>query len=80
MEVIPVGKDKFTLDKYKVFRNIIQVVLLEVQWKDDGAVNDSPSMLLIMKDQATNLVLTEFTLETLQGILSKVGYRVVKKK
>lgn len=74
MEVIPVGKDKFTLEKYKAFRSLI-----EVQWKDDGAVNDTPSLLFIMKDKMTNIAITQFTLETLQGILSKCGYRIVKK-
>lgn len=79
MEVIPVGKDNFTLKKYEMFRKVIQLGVMEVQWKDDGAINDTPSILLIMKDRKTNLCITEFSLETLQGILSKVGYRIVKK-
>ena len=80
MEVIPVGTNDFTLDKYKLFRpNAIEVGLMEVQWKDDGCVNDTPSMLFIMKDEAANVVITRLSLETLQGILSKCGYRVVKK-
>lgn len=79
MEVIPVGKGKFTLDKYRLFRSIIELGLMEVQWKEDGAINDTPSMLLIMKDKEINVCITEFSLETLQGIMSKVGYRIVKK-
>jgi len=80
MEVIPVGKGKFTLEKYRFFRDIIELGLMEVQWKDDGCVNDTPSMIFIMKDRETNVCITEFTLETLEGILSKVGYRIVKKR
>ena len=80
MLVVPVGKGKFTLDKYKLFRSIIELDLMEVQWKDDGCVNDTPSMIFIMKDRETNVCFTQFTLETLQGIMSKVGYRIVRKR
>lgn len=80
MEVIPVGKDKFTLEKYKMFRSLIELGVIECQWKDDGAINNTPSLLFIMKDRQTNIAITQMTLETLQGIMSKCGYRIVKKK
>lgn len=79
MEVIPVGKDKLTLEKYKLFRSVTETGIIEVQIKDDGAVNDTPSFLAIMKDQETNIYFTQFSFETLQAILSKMGYRVVRK-
>lgn len=79
MIVIPVGKDKFTLEKYRLFRSVTRVGLIEVQIKDDGAINDTPAFLGIMKDSDTNIYFTEFSFETLQGILSKIGYRCVKK-
>ncbi len=63
-----------------MFRSLIELGLMEVQWKDDGAINDTPSMIFIMKDRKTNVCFTQFTLETLQGVLSKVGYRIVKKR
>jgi hypothetical protein len=80
VEVIPVGKDKFTLEKYKMFRSLIELGVIECQWKDDGAINNTPSLLFIMKDRQTNIAITQMTLETLQGIMSKCGYRIVKKK
>ena len=80
MEVLPVGKDKFTLEKYRFFRNLIEIGLIEIQIKDDGAVNDTPSFLGIMKDNDTNIYYTEFSFETLQTILSKMGYVCVRKK
>jgi hypothetical protein len=80
MEVIPVGKDKFTLEKYKLFRIVEELGIIEVQIKDDGAVNDSPAFLAIMKDAETNVYFTQFSFETLQAILSKMGYRVVRRK
>ena len=80
MEVIPVGKGKFTLEKYGVFRDLIETGIIEVQIKDDGAINDTPSFLAIMKDKHTNIFYTQFSFETLQAILSKMGYIVVKKK
>jgi hypothetical protein len=79
MEVIPVGKDRFTLGKYGLIRNPKSVCIIEVQIKDDGAINDTPSFLAIMKDAATEVFYTEFSFETLQAILSKMGY-VVRKK
>jgi hypothetical protein len=80
MEVIPVGKDKFTLDKYKMFRVVAELGIIEVQIKDDGAVNDSPAFLAIMKDVNTNVYFTQFSFETLQAILGQMGYRTVRKK
>jgi hypothetical protein len=80
MEVIPVGTGKFTLDKYKLFRNPLRVLLLEVQIKDDGCINDTPAFLCIMKDERTNVYYTEFSFETLQAIFSKMGYQIVRKK
>jgi len=65
MDVIQVGKGNFTVDKYKFFRTIIHLGLIEVQWKDDGVVNDTPSMIFIMKDRKTNLCVSELSLETL---------------
>lgn len=79
MKVIPVGKDKFTLEKYYVFRDPKEVGIIEVQIKEDGAINDSPSFLAIMKDTETDVYYTQFSFETLQAILSKMGYRIVKK-
>lgn len=79
MIVIPVGKGKFVLEKYSFFRKLTQVGIMEVQIKDDGAVNDTPSFLAIMKDADTNITYTEFSLETLQAILSRMGYRITKK-
>ena len=72
--------NKFTLEKYKLFRNVQRVGMIEVQIKDDGAVNDSPSFLAIMKDADTNIYFTEFSFETLQMILSKMGYICKRKK
>ena len=80
MEVIPVGKGKFVLDKYKQFRLVSELGIIEVQIKDDGAINDTPSFCAIMKDRLTNVYITQFSFETLQAILSKMGYRCVKKK
>lgn len=80
MEVLPVGKGKFVLDKYRPFRPITETGIIEIQIKDDGAVNDTPSFLAIMKDVDTNIYITQFSFETLQAILSKMGYRCVKKK
>jgi hypothetical protein len=80
LEVIPVGFDKFTLEKYALFRNPREIGVMECQFKEDGAVNVSPSMIFIMKDELTNVYYTQFTLETLQAIMSKVGYRIVKKQ
>lgn len=79
MEVIPVGKGKFTLEKYRLIRDLKRLGLIEVQIKDDGAINDTPSFLGIMKDAETNVYFTEFSFETLQAILSKMGYRCTKK-
>lgn len=80
MEVLPVGKGKFVLDKYRFFRSVTETGIIEVQIKDDGAVNDTPSFCAVMKDADTNVYYTQFSFETLQAILSKMGYRCVKKK
>lgn len=80
MIVIPVGKNQFTLEKYRAFRNLVRVGLIEVQIKDDGCINDTPSFLGIMKDEATNIYYTEFSFETLQAIFSQMGYQVIRKK
>ena len=80
MEVIPVGKGKFVIDKYSVFRTITELGIIEVQIKDDGAINDTPSFCAIMKDVETNVYITQFSFETLQAILSKMGYRVIRKE
>lgn len=79
MIVIPVGKGHFTLEKYRFFRNPKRLGLIEVQIKDDGAINDTPSFLGIMKDEETDIYFTEFSFETLQAILSKMGY-ICKRK
>lgn len=82
MIVLPtknVGKGKFDLRGYEVFRNVGELGVIEAQMKEDGAINDAPSLLLVMKDEATNVYATQFTLETLQAMLSKFGY-VVRKK
>jgi hypothetical protein len=80
VEVLPVGKGKFVLDKYSVLRTVTEVGIIEIQIKDDGAINDTPSFCAIMKDIETNVYYTQFSYETLQAILSKMGYRCVKKK
>lgn len=59
--------------------------LVELGWtethvKEDGCLNDTPSIVFTMKDFMGMFYYTQFSLETLQGMLGKMGYTLVKKR
>lgn len=55
-----------------------RLALKSVHFKEDGAVNNTPSMAFVCRDPAGLSFVHELTVETLEGLLRQAGYRLTR--
>ncbi len=80
MKVVNVGKGRFDLRDYGPDVSIIHMVPTELHFKEDGALDDRPSLLVVLSHPTVrHLVVGEMSLSTLSRCLEDLGYEIRKK-
>ena len=60
------------------FTDVQQGKPVEIHFKDDGSVDNKPSLCLVIMTETTSCVYGQISLEMLNNAIEQVGYKLIK--
>ena len=69
------GKDQIDLTHLHIKAVLMPI---EIHFKDDGDINDEPSMVIVMVNPMNRCICGEISLRMFNEAVAEVGYKLVK--